>query len=185
MRGKGPVYRKGDKVMYPHHGAAVIEDVVKRDMFGKQRTYAKLRFSHGNLTLLIPLESTEQVGLRGVASKGEVKKVFDVLREDEGWMPLLWSQRYKTNLAKLISGDIYQGAELVRDLSIRNRGKALSAAERRMLDKARQILVSELTFAFDCTEEDAEAMLDTALAEPGPGRGRATGASPATSGVPG
>jgi CarD family transcriptional regulator len=184
MRGKGPVFRKGDKVMYPHHGAAVIEDVVERDMFGKQRTYAKLRFAHGNLTLLVPLESTEQVGLRGVVSKGDVRKVFDVLQEDEGWMPLLWSQRYKTNLAKLISGDVYQGAELVRDLSLRNKVKALSAAEKRMLEKARQILISELTFAFDCTEEDAEAMLDKVLTEPGPTRGRATGA-PANSGVPG
>jgi CarD family transcriptional regulator len=158
------VFHKGDKVMYPHHGAAVIEDVVDREMFGKQRTYAKLRFSHGNLTLMVPLESTEQVGLRGVASKKVVNKVFDVLREDEGWMPILWSQRYKTNLAKLISGDIYQGAELVRDLSLRGKGKGLSAAEKRMLAKARQILISELILAFDSTEENAEAMLDDVLA---------------------
>jgi CarD family transcriptional regulator len=158
------VFRKGDKVMYPHHGAAVIEDLVDREMFGVQRTYAKLCFSHGNLTLMVPLENTKQVGLRGVASKKVVDKVFAVLREDEGWMPLLWSQRYKTNLAKLISGDIYQGAELVRDLSLRDKGKGLSAAEKRMLAKARQILISELTFAFDSTEENAEAMLDDVLA---------------------
>jgi CarD family transcriptional regulator, regulator of rRNA transcription len=164
MSQRSPVFRKGDKVMYPHHGAAVIEDVVDREMFGKQRTYARLRFSHGSLTLMVPMESTEQVGLRGVASKAVVKKVFDILREDEGWMPLLWSQRYKTNLAKLISGDIYQGAELVRDLSIRSRDKGLSAGEKRMLDKARQILISELIFAFDSTEESAEAMLDEVLA---------------------
>jgi CarD family transcriptional regulator, regulator of rRNA transcription len=157
------VFHKGDKVVYPHHGAAIIEDVLDREMFGKQRTYAKLRFSHGSLTLMVPLDSTEQVGLRGVASKAVVKKVFDVLREDEGWMPLLWSQRYKTNLAKLISGDIYQGAELVRDLSSRGRDKGLSAGEKRMLAKARQILISELTFAFDSSEENAEAMLDEAL----------------------
>lgn len=157
------MFRKGDKVMYPHHGAAVIEDVVDREMFGQQRTYAKLRFSHGSLTLMVPLESTEQVGLRGVASKAVVKKVFDVLREDEGWMPVIWSQRYKTNLAKLISGDIYQGAELVRDLSLRDKERGLSVAEKRMLAKAREILISELTFAFDSTEESAQAMLDDVL----------------------
>jgi CarD family transcriptional regulator len=151
--------------MYPHQGGAVIEDVVEREMFGKQRTYAKLRFSHGSLTLMVPLDSTDQVGLRGVASKAVVKKVFDVLRQDEGWMPMLWSQRYKTNLAKLISGDIYQGAELVRDLSLRDREKGLSAAEKRMLAKARQILISELILAFDASEENAEAMLDEVLAE--------------------
>lgn len=159
------MFRKGDKVMYPHHGAAVIEDVLDREMFGKQRTYAKLRFSQGSLTLMVPLDSTEQVGLRGVASKAEVGKVFDVLREDEGWMPVIWSQRYKTNLAKLISGNIYQGAELVRDLSLREKEKGLSMAEKRMLAKARQILVSELTFAFESTEENAEAMLDEVLEE--------------------
>ncbi len=79
-------------------------------------------------------------------------------------MPLLWSQRYKMNLAKLVSGDIYQGAELVRDLSSREKGRGLSAAEKRMLAKARQILISELIFAFDSTEENAEAMLDEVLA---------------------
>jgi CarD family transcriptional regulator len=159
------VFRKGDKVMYPHHGAAVIEDLVDREMFGVQRTYAKLCFSHGNLTLMVPLENTKQVGLRGVASKKVVDKVFAVLREDEGWMPLLWSQRYKTNLAKLISGDIYQGAELVSDLSLREKEKGLSAAEKRMLGKARQMLISELILAFDSTEESAEAMLDGVLEE--------------------
>jgi CarD family transcriptional regulator len=162
---RGSVFAKGDKVMYPQHGAAVIEDVVDREMFGKQRTYAKLRFSHGSLTLMVPLDSTDQVGLRGVASKAVVKKVFNVLREDPGWMPIIWSQRYKTNLAKLISGDIYQGAELVRDLSLREKEKGLSAAEKRMLGKARQMLISELILAFDSTEESAEAMLDGVLEE--------------------
>jgi len=159
----GFVFRKGDKVVYPHHGAAVIEDVVDREMFGEQRTYAKLQFSHGSLTLMVPLDSTAQVGMRAVSSKAQVRKVFDVLREDEGAMPLLWSQRYKMNLAKLVSGDVYQGAELVRDLSSREKGKGLSAAEKRMLAKARQILISELIFAFDSTEENAEAMLDDVL----------------------
>ena len=158
------MFRKGDKVVYPHHGAAVIEDVVEREMFGEQKTYVKLRFSHTSLSLMVPMDNTDQVGLREVASRAEVKKVFDLLREEEGSMPILWSQRYKTNLAKLISGDIYLGAELVRDLSLRSRGKGLSAAEKRMLAKARQILISELIFATDSTEEGAEAMLDDVLA---------------------
>jgi CarD family transcriptional regulator, regulator of rRNA transcription len=159
------VFRKGDKVVYPHHGAAIIDEVVDREMFGVQRTYAKLHFSHGSLTLMIPLDSTKQVGLRKVASRAQLHKVFDLLREVEGAMPILWSQRYKTNLAKLISGDIYQGAELVRDLSLREKDKGLSAAEKRMLAKARQILISELTLTSDSSEENAEAMLDEALDE--------------------
>ncbi|MGH2571998.1 MAG: CarD family transcriptional regulator [Actinomycetota bacterium] len=161
----GLLFHKGDRVVYPHHGAAIVEDLVKLEMFGKQRTYIKLRLPHGSLTLMVPVDSTEKVGLRGVVSREEVDKVFDLIREDGGLMPILWSQRYKVNLAKLISGDIYQGAEVVRDLSLRENGNGLSGAEKRMLTKARQILISELTLAVGSTEENAEAMLDEVLAE--------------------
>jgi CarD family transcriptional regulator len=161
----GFVFRKGDKVVYPHHGAAVVEDLVELDVSGKRRTYVKLRLPRGGLTLMVPVDNTALVGLRGVVSRSEVDKVFDLIREDEGWMPILWSQRYKANLAKLISGDIYQLAEVVRDLSLRENGKGLSGAEKRMLAKAREILISELTLVVGSTEKNAEAMLDQVLAE--------------------
>jgi CarD family transcriptional regulator len=159
------LFRKGDMVVYPHHGAAVIDDLVEQEKFGEQRTYIKLHLSHAGLTLMLPVDSAEKVGLRRVVSRKEVDKVFDLIRESEGLMPLLWSQRYKANLAKLMSGDIYQGAEVVRDLSLRESGKGLSGAEKRMLSKARQILISELTFAVGSTQENAEAMLDQVLDE--------------------
>ena len=114
---------------------------------------------------MVPVENTREVGIREVVSRREVKKVFDVLREEEDGVATNWSRRYKTNLAKLSSGDIYQVAEVVRNLSLREREKGLSAGEKHMLAKARQILVSELTFAFDSTEEKAEAMLDKVLDE--------------------
>jgi CarD family transcriptional regulator len=159
------VFTKGDKVVYPHHGAAVIEDLVEREVLGERRTYFKIRLAHGDLTLMVPVDNTQEVGLREVISKREVKRVFDVLREEEAHLPTNWSRRYKTNLAKLSSGDIYQVAEVVRNLSSREKEKGLSAGEKHMLAKARQILVSELTFAFDSTEEKAEAMLDRVLEE--------------------
>jgi CarD family transcriptional regulator len=161
------VFSKGDKVVYPHHGAAVIEDLVEREILGETRTYFKLRLAHGDLTLMVPIDNTQEVGLRGVISRREVKKVFDLLKEEEARMPTNWSRRYKTNLAKLASGDIFQVAEVVRNLSCREKEKGLSAGEKHMLAKARQILVSELTFAFDSTEEKAEAMLDKVLEEAG------------------
>ena len=161
------VFRKGDRVVYPHHGAAVIDDVVEREVFGKPRTYFKLRLPHGDLVIMVPVEGAEEVGLRDVVSRGEVDKVFDLLHQDESRMPILWGQRFKANLAKLVSGDIYQVAEVVRDLSLRERRRALSAGETRMLAKAREILISELTFAVGGTEEDAEAMLDEVLNESG------------------
>ena len=160
------MFCKGDRVVYPHYGAAVVEDLVELERFGEQRIYVKLRLPHG-LTIMVPVESTEQVGLRGVVSRGELDKVFDLLREDASWMPILWGQRYKANLAKLVSGDIYQVAEVVRNLSLRERGKALSSAERRMLAKAREILISELIFVVDSTEGSAEAMLDEVLQRSG------------------
>jgi len=159
------LFRKGDRVVYPHHGAAVVEDLVDLEMFGEEKTYIKLCLPHAGLTLMVPADNTEKVGLRDVVSKKEVAKVFDLIREDGGATPILWSQRYKANLAKLISGDIYQGAEVVRDLSLRENGNGLSGAEKRMLAKARQILISELTLAVGSTEENAEAMLDEVLAE--------------------
>lgn len=160
------MFRKGDRVVHPHHGAAVVEDLVELERFGERRTYVKLRLPHG-LTLMVPVESTEQVGLRGVVSRDELDKVFDLLREDASWMPILWGQRFKANLAKLVSGDIYQVAEVVRNLSLRERGKALSSAERRMLAKAREILISELIFVVDSTEGSAEAILDEVLERSG------------------
>jgi CarD family transcriptional regulator len=159
------LFRKGDMVVYPHHGAAVIDDLVELEKFGEQKTYIRLRLPHAGLTLMLPVDSADKVGLRGVVSRKEVDKVFDLIREDVGMKPLLWSQRYKANLAKLMSGDIYQGAEVVRDLSLRENGKGLSGAEKRMLAKARQILISELTFAVGSTQENAEAMLDQVLDE--------------------
>src|SRR3989454_11805741 len=88
-------FSKGDKVVYPHHGAAVIEDLVERELSGERRTYFKLRLAHGDLTLMVPVDNTQQVGLREVVSKREVKKVFDLLREEEDWMPTNWSRRDK------------------------------------------------------------------------------------------
>jgi CarD family transcriptional regulator len=166
MQSRGNIaFRKGDKVVYPHHGAAVIEDLVEREILGTRRTYFKLRLAHGDVTLMVPVDSTEEVGLRGVVSRREVKKVFEILKQDETHVPTNWSRRYKTNLAKLASGDIFQVAEVVRNLSRRERDKGLSAGEKHMLAKARQILISELSFAFDSTEEKAEAMLDKVLEE--------------------
>jgi CarD family transcriptional regulator len=160
------VFRRGDRVVHPNHGAAVVEDLVELERFGERRIYVKLRLPHG-LTLMVPIESTEQVGLRKVVSRDELDEVFDLLRGDEGLMPILWSRRYRANLAKLISGDIYHVAEVVRNLSLRERGKGLSGAEKRMLTKAREILISELILVVDPTEGSAEAMLDQVLERSG------------------
>src|SRR5581483_6409443 len=114
----------GDKVVYPHHGAAVIERREKRPSpSGEQREYLVLRLAYGDLTLMVPAVNTDE----------EVEEVFAVLRKKEARMPTNWSRRFKNHVEKLKSGDIYQVAEVVRNLSIRDKDKGLSAGEKRML----------------------------------------------------
>ena len=146
----------GDKVVYPHHGAAIVERREVKEAFGEKKEYLVLRLAYGDLTLMVPADNTEGVGLREVINDEEVEEVFAVLRKKEARMPTNWSRRYKNHSEKLRSGDIYQVAEVVRNLSIRDKDKGLSAGEKRMLSRARQILVSELTFALDVDEAAAE-----------------------------
>ncbi len=157
-------FEVGDKVVYPHHGAAIIEDRERREDFGEEKEYFVLKIAYGDLTVRVPVDLAEEVGLRDVINDEEVEEVFAVLGKKDARMPTNWSRRYKNHVEKLKSGDIYQVAEVVRNLTIRDNDKGLSAGERRMLAKARQILVSELTFALSVTPEDAEGRLDKALA---------------------
>lgn len=157
-------FRVGDKVVYPHHGAAVIEGTQKRMVEGETREYWVIRLSYGDLTLMVPTDGADEVGLRGVVPKNELEQVYKVLQsKKQAPAPSNWSRRFKSHVEKLRSGDIYQVAEVVRNLSNRDKDKGLSAGEKRMLTKARQILVSELTFAAGVKEEKAEAMLDEIL----------------------
>ena len=155
----------GDKVVYPHHGAAVIERRENKEVFGETREYLILKLAYGDLTLMVPCDNTDEVGLREVINDEEVEEVFAVLRKKEARMPTNWSRRFKNHVEKLKSGDIYQVAEVVRNLAIRERAKGLSAGEKRMLTKARQILVSELVFATGSNEEKAEGMIEKVLDE--------------------
>ena len=154
----------GDKVVYPHHGAAIIEGKEKRLFDGHKADYFVLRITYGDLKVSIPVEKADEIGLREVINDEEVEEVFAVLRKKEARMPTNWSRRFKNHVEKLKSGDIYQVAEVVRNLSLREADKGLSAGEKRMLARARQILVSELTFALNVDEELAELRLDDVLA---------------------
>jgi CarD family transcriptional regulator len=153
----------GDKVVYPHHGAAIIEGKEKRVFDGHKTDYFVLRITYGDLKVSIPVDKADEIGLREVINDEEVEEVFAVLRKKEARMPTNWSRRFKNHVEKLKSGDIYQVAEVVRNLSLREADKGLSAGEKRMLARARQILVSELTFALNVDEEAAESRLDDVL----------------------
>ncbi len=122
-------YQVGDTVVYPHHGAAVIEKREKRLLAGEERDYLVLRLTYGDLTLMVPADATDDVGLRNVVGQKEVDEVMMVLGRRDGSMPTNWSRRFKANYEKLRSGDIYQVAEVVRNLALRERDKGLSAGE--------------------------------------------------------
>lgn len=158
------MFRVGDKVVYPHHGAAIIQGLEEKELYGEKKQYFVLRLAYGDLTLMVPADNTEEVGIRDVIARKELDKVFKVMKAKECRMPSNWSRRFKTHVEKLRSGDIFQVAEVVRNLARREKEKGLSAGEKRMLSRARQILVSEVTFAADVNEEEAEKMLDKVLA---------------------
>jgi CarD family transcriptional regulator len=155
----------GETVVYPHHGAAVIEDIVLRTVRGEEKSYLVLRVvAQGDLVVQVPSDNVDLVGVRDVVGQEGLERVFDVLRTPHSEEPTNWSRRYKANLEKLASGDVIKVAEVVRDLWRRERGRGLSAGEKRMLAKARQILVSELALAEQTNEDKAEKVLDEVLA---------------------
>ena len=154
----------GDTVVYPHHGAATIEAIEKRTIKGVEKDYLVLRVAQGDLTVRVPSENVDLVGVRDVVDQEGLERVFDVLRQPYTEEPTNWSRRYKANLEKLASGDVIKVAEVVRDLWRRDKDRGLSAGEKRMLAKARQILVSELALAEKTNEDKAEAILDEVLA---------------------
>ncbi|MGY5763963.1 CarD family transcriptional regulator [Brachybacterium sp. DNPG3] len=154
----------GETVVYPHHGAALIEEVKTRTIKGEDRTYLKLKVAQGDLTIEVPADNVDLVGVRDVVDKEGLAEVFEVLRLPYTEEPTNWSRRYKANVEKLASGDVKKVAEVVRDLWRRDQDRGLSAGEKRMLAKARQILVSELALAEKTDEANAESILDEVLA---------------------
>jgi CarD family transcriptional regulator len=153
----------GDKVVYPMHGAGVIEAVEEREILGEKQKYYILRIPMGDMRVMVPLESAEEVGLRGVIDKEDVQKVYDVLAGDRTKMSSNWNRRYRANLEKIRTGDVFEVAEVVRNLTYREREKGLSTGERRMLENAMQILISELVIAEDSHVEDVEKAIEEAL----------------------
>lgn len=158
-------FNVGETVVYPNHGAAVIEDIETRTIKGEEKLYLVLRIiGQSDLVVRVPACNLDLVGVRDVVDEEGLAKVFDVLRKTHVEEPTNWSRRYKANMEKLHSGNVIKVSEVVRDLWRRERDRGLSAGEKRMLSKARQILVSELALAEKVEEDKAEEMLDEVLA---------------------
>lgn len=154
------VFKVGDKVVYPMHGAGIIEAIEEREILGQKKMYYIMHLPLGDMKVMIPTDNVEEIGLREIISRDEVKKVLEVLKTPKTKMSSNWNRRYRANMQKIKSGNIYEVAEVVRNLQIRDIEKGLSTGERKMLSNAKQILISELVLADNMTEEEAEAMIE-------------------------
>lgn len=159
------LYSVGDKVVYPQHGAGTIMKIEQKEVLGQRREYLTIQILHNDMTVMVPVENADRAGLRKVIAAEEVDRVLDVLRGDPTKMPQNWSRRYKHNRDKLRTGDIYEVAEVVRNLAIRHAEKGLSTGEKQMFSKAKKILASEIMYARDMSEDEATQFLEDVLAE--------------------
>jgi CarD family transcriptional regulator, regulator of rRNA transcription len=157
------LYKVGDKVVYPHHGAGTVVKKEKREILGEKREYLTIKILHNDMTVNVPSENAEQVGLRKVIGEDMVKVVVKALTGGGTQMPKNWNRRFKHNRDKMKTGDILELAEVVRNLSLRDSEKGLSTGEKQMFVKAKKILASELMYAKDMDEEEAAEWLDGVL----------------------
>ena len=164
----GPVeceFAEGDNVVYPHHGAGVVIKKESRDLMGEKRDYLTIKILHNDMTVMVPCDNAHRAGLRRVIDEEQVRRVIDVLTGEVSEMPKNWNRRFKYNREKIKTGDVYELAEVVRNLAIREWEKGLSTGEKQMYTRAKKILASEFMYALDKDEEGAEEYIDELLEE--------------------
>lgn len=159
------VFEVGDKVVYPMHGAGVIEAIEEQEVLGNRQRYYVMRLPINEMKVMVPCEHSEATGLRQVMSEQLFQRVLDVLRARKTLMSKNWNHRYRSNMEKIKSGNILDLAEVVRNLAHRDKEKGLSNGERKMLESARQILISEIILAQNLEIDQANRFLDTLLAQ--------------------
>ena len=152
------MFNVGDKIVYPMHGAGTIDSIEEKDILGEKQSYYILKMP-SNVKVMIPTAKAEEVGVRNIIDKQSAEKVFKVLSEDETEMEKNWNKRYRDNMDKMKSGDIYEVADVVRNLSFKQKEKGLSTGEKKMLSNAKQILVSELVLAEHASENEVEDLI--------------------------
>lgn len=156
------MFSVGDKIVYPMHGAGTIDSIEEKDILGEKQSYYILKMP-SDVKVMIPTAKAEEVGVRNIIDKQSAEKVFKILGQDETEMDKNWNKRYRNNMDKMKSGDIYEVADVVRNLSFKQKEKGLSTGEKKMLYNAKQILVSELVFAENSTQNEVEELIDSKI----------------------
>ncbi len=157
------MYKVGDRVVYPMHGAGKIVGIETREILGEEYDFYILKMPIENMCISIPVNNIESIGIRSVMSKEDGEKVLDILRQDSTKMANNWSQRYRENLENLKTGDPFEIAEIVRNLQMRDMDKGLSTSEKRMLNSSKRMLISELIVIGSMSVEEAKIMIDEAI----------------------
>ena len=156
------MFNVGDKIVYPMHGAGTIDSIEEKDILGEKQAYYIIKMP-GEVKVMIPTNKADQGGVRNVINKEEASKVMTILGENETEMSQNWNKRYRDNMDKMKSGDIYEVADVVRNLSFKQKEKGLSTGEKKMLSNAKQILVSELVLAEHASQEEVEKLVDNKI----------------------
>ena len=156
------MFNVGDKIVYPMHGAGVIESIEEKEILGEKQAYYILKMP-GEVKVMVPTAKAEEIGVRDVIDKETAGKVFKVLEDNQTEMSLNWNKRYRDNMDRMKSGDVYEIADIVRNLTFKQKEKGLSTGEKKMLLNAKQILVSELVLAEQVEKDKMEELVDTAI----------------------
>ena len=158
-------FEVGDNVVYPNHGAGVVLKKETKDLLGESRDYLTIQILHSSMTAMVPCENAHTAGLRRVVDGEEAKKVIGILTDEVSEMPKRWTRRFKANQERIKTGDVYELAEVVRNLASREWEKGLSGGEKQMYTRAKKNLASELMYALEKGEDGAESYLDELLGE--------------------
>jgi len=158
-------FEVGDNVVYPHHGAGKVIRKEQKEVLGESREYLTIKILHNDMTVMVPTENAALAGLRRVIDEETVKKVLAVLQDECSEMPKNWNRRFKHNRDKIKTGDIYELAEVVRNLATREAEKGLSTGEKQMFTRAKKILASELMYALEMEEDEVEQHIHNLIAE--------------------
>lgn len=158
------MFNVGDKIVYPMHGAGTIDSIEEKNLLGEKQSYYIIKMP-GEVKVMVPTAKATEVGVRSIIDKSAAHKVFDILEENETEMSNNWNKRYRDNMEKIKSGDIYEVADVVRNLSFKQKEKGtLSTGEKKMLNNAKQILISELVLAEHASKEEVENLVEAKIA---------------------
>jgi CarD family transcriptional regulator len=158
-------FRIGDRVVYPNHGVGIVEQIGSRTIGQQVEKYYILNIKASNLKVTIPFHSVSSVGLRRVVKNGEIQKILDYLSDGEGNSQADWKDRFKENSDRMRTGSLLEVATVLKSLLVLKQSKPLSFREKKMLERARYLLVSELALARNCEEPLVEALLSKALSK--------------------